>query len=59
MLGVGIWHDWLTVPLQDLNRSNSLREMFGFWLPHDGVKSGSRVLLDARICREMFRRSWP
>lgn len=59
MLGVGMWHDWLTVVFQDLSRSSSRREMVGFFcFQPDGIKSSSRVLLDARIYREMFRRSW-
>lgn len=56
MLGVGIWHDWLTVVFQDLNRSSSRSS--SVFNPM-GIKSSSRVLLDARIYRKMFRRSWP
>lgn len=57
MLGVGIWHGWLTELFQDLNRSSCLREMDGFCLQPDGIKSSSHVLPDARIYRKMFRQS--
>lgn len=58
MLGVGIWHGWLTVLFQELSRSSSLREMVGFCLQPDGMKSGSHVLLDARTYRKMFHPAW-